>query len=183
MLCLAVGTVQKMVDSGTLDAWTTAGGHRRIRAASVRSFLASNKQGKILPIPGDRLAILIAEDDPVQSSFYETSIKSWGLPIDLKIVPDGFAALIEVGKNIPDVMVVDLMMPRMNGFDLVRRIRSDPSFGNTDLLVITGLYPEEIAAEGGLPADVVVIEKPIPFEMLYGFVRARLAAKLRYTTG
>ena len=179
VLCLAVGTVQKMVDNGILEAWATAGGHRRIRAASVRSFLASNKQGKTPSAQGTRLAVLIAEDDPMQCSIYETSIKSWGLPIDLKIVPDGFAALIEAGKNIPDVMVIDLMMPRMNGFDLVRRVRSDPFFCNTDLLVITGLYPEEIAAEGGLPADVVVVEKPIPFEMLYGFVRARLAAKLR----
>ncbi len=182
ILCLAVGTVQKMVDNGILEAWSTAGGHRRICAASVRSFIASNKQDGIKPVQGARLVVLIAEDDPVQSHLYETNIRNWGLPIDLRVVPDGFAALIEAGKNTPDVMVIDLLMPEMNGLDLICRVRSDPSFDNTDLLVITGLYPEEISAEGGLPADVVVIEKPIPFEMLYGFMRARLAAKLRCHT-
>lgn len=179
LLCLAVGTVQKMVDNGVLEAWTTVGGHRRIRADSVRSLLDANKQGKKLLDPGSRLFVLIAEDDPLQRRIYETSISSWGLPINLKIVPDGFTAIIEASKSVPDVMVIDLMMPRTNGFDLIRCVRSDPSFNNTDILVITGLYAEEIAAEGGLPADVVVIEKPIPFEMLHGFMRARLTAKLR----
>lgn len=179
MLGLAVGTVQKMVDNGTLQAWATAGGHRRIHAGSVHSLLASNRQDKMLPAPGSRLSVLIAEDDVVQGKIYETSISSWGLPIDLKVVADGFTAIIEASRKIPDVMVIDLMMPKTNGFDLIRCVRSDPVFSNTDLLVITGLYPEEIAAAGGLPPDVVVIEKPVPFEMLHGFMRARLAAKLR----
>ena len=179
ILCLSIGTVQKMVDSGTLEAWATAGGHRRIRADSARAFLATNKQNKTAPTPDERLSVLIAEDDLTQCRIYEKSINGWELPIDLKIVPDGFAALIEAGRNVPDVMVIDLMMPGMNGFELIRRIRSDQTFGNTDIMVVTGLQPQEIEAEGGLPADVLVIEKPIPFEVLYGFMRARIAAKLR----
>jgi len=179
MLGLAVATVQKMVDSGALQAWITAGGHRRIHAGSVQSLLASNRQNKMPPVPGSRLSVLIAEDDPTQGSIYRASISSWGLPIDLKIVSDGFTAIIEASKSTPDVMVIDLMMPKTNGFDLIRCVRSDPVFNNTDLLVITGLYPEEIMAAGGVPPDVVVIEKPVPFEMLHGFMRARLAAKLR----
>lgn len=179
ILCLSVGTVQKMVDSGTLEAWTTAGGHRRIRADSARACLAANKQGKAAAAPDARLSVLIAEDDPAQCGIYETCINGWELPIDLKIVPDGFAALIEAGRNVPDVMLVDLMMTGMNGFELIRRIRSDRLFHNTDIMVVTGLSPQEVEAEGGLPADVLIIEKPIPFEVLYGFVRARLVAKLR----
>ena len=179
ILCLSVGTVQKMVDSGILEAWTTAGGHRRIRAESAHAFLTTNKPNKTAPASGKRLSVLIAEDDPMQCRIYETSINGWDLPIELKIVPDGFAALIEAGRNIPDVMVIDLMMPGMNGFDLIPRIRSDQSFSNTDIMVVTALHPQEIEAEGGLPAGVLVIEKPIPFEVLYGFMSARLVAKLR----
>ena len=107
------------------------------------------------------------------------SINGWELPIDLKIVPDGFFALLEAGRNVPDVMVIDLMMPGMNGFELIRRIRSDQTFSNTDIMVVTALHPREIEKEGGLPTDVLIIEKPIPFEVLYGFMRARLVAKLR----
>lgn len=179
ILCLSTGTVQKMVDSGILEAWITAGGHRRIRADSARAFLETNKQSKTSPMPEARLSVLIAEDDLTQRRIYETSINGWELPIDLKIVPDGFFALLEAGRNAPDVMVIDLMMPGMNGFELIRRICSDQTFSNTDIMVVTGLHPQEIEAEGGLPADVMIIEKPIPFEVLYGFVRARLVAKLR----
>ena len=179
ILCLSTGTVQKMVDSGILEAWITAGGHRRIRADSARAFLETNKQGKTAPMPEVRLSVLVAEDDLTQRRIYEMSINGWELPIDLKIVPDGFFALLEAGRNVPDVMVIDLMMPGMNGFELTRRIRSDQTFSNTDIMVVTGLHPREIEAEGGLPADVIIIGKPIPFEVLYGFARARLVAKLR----
>ena len=181
ILCLSVGTVQKMVDSGALEAWVTAGGHRRIRADSAQAFLATNKQTKTTPAPDRRLSVLIAEDDLTQCKIYETSINGWELPIALKIVPDGFAALIEASRNVPDVMVIDLMMPGMNGFELIRCIRSDQFFSNTDIMVVTGLHTQEIEAEGGLPVDVLVIEKPIPFEVLYGFMRARAFAKLRGT--
>ena len=179
ILCLSTGTVQKMVDSGILEAWITAGGHRRIRADSARAFLETNKQSKTSPTPEVRLSVLVAEDDLTQRRIYEMSINGWELPIDLKIVPDGFFALLEAGRNVPDVMVIDLMMPGMNGFELTRRIRSDQTFSNTDIMVVTGLHPREIEAEGGLPADVMIIGKPIPFEVLYGFARARLVAKLR----
>lgn len=182
MLGLSVGTVQKMVDNGALDAWTTAGGHRRIRADSARAFLAAGNQGKTVPAQDAHLSVLIAEDDPTQCEIYATSINGWNLPLNLKIVPDGFAALIEAGRKAPDVMVIDLMMPGMNGFELIRHIRMDQLFNSTDIMVVTGLSPQEIGAEGGLPADVLVIEKPIPFEVLYGFVRARLVAKLRDRT-
>ena len=179
ILCLSIGTVQKMVDSGALEAWTTAGGHRRIHADSARTLLTAAKQNKTAPTPGKRLSVLIAEDDLTQCKIYEKSINGWELPIDLKIVPDGFFALLEAGRNVPDVIVIDLMMPGMNGFELIRRIRSDQIFSNTDIMVVTGLHPREIEAEGGLPEDVLVIKKPIPFEVLYGFMRARIVAKLR----
>lgn len=179
ILCLAVGTVQKMVDNGTLEAWTTAGGHRRIRADSVHSLMATGKQNKTAHASDKRLSVLIAEDDPTQCKIYETSINGWDLPIELNIVPDGFAALIEASRNTPDVMVIDLVMPGMNGFELIRRIRLDQAFSRTDIVVVTGLLPQEIEAEGGLPPGVLVIEKPIPFEVLYGFMSARLVARLR----
>lgn len=179
LLCLSIATVQKMADNGKLDTWTTAGGHRRICADSVHAFLAANKQNKTAPVPDEHLSVLIAEDEPTQCEIYEASINSWKLPIRLKIVPDGFAALIEASRNAPDVMVIDLMMPGMSGFELIRRIRSEPSFRQMDIMVVTGLSQREIEAGGELPTDVLVIEKPISFEILYGFMRARLVAKFR----
>lgn len=179
ILGLSVGTVQKMVDSGRLEAWTTEGGHRRIRAESARVFLEQTRQGRVTPAAAWKLSILIAEDDPTQCRIYEASINGWGLPLELKIVPDGFAALIEAGRKIPDVMLVDLMMPGMDGFELIRHLRTDPSFKDTSLMVITSMDAQEIEARGGLPLDVPVIRKPASFEILYGFISASLGVKRR----
>lgn len=179
ILGLSVGTVQKMVDSGRLEAWTTEGGHRRIHAESARVFLEQTRQGKATPAAAWKLSVLVAEDDPTQCRIYETSINGWGLPLELKIVPDGFAALIEAGRKIPDVMLVDLMMPGMDGFELIRHLRSDPAFKDTSLMVITSMDVQDIEARGGLPLDVPVIRKPASFEILYGFISASLGAKRR----
>lgn len=179
MLGLSVGTVQKMVDGGKLEAWTTGGGHRRIRADSVRAFLGRTGQKRATSAPDWTLSVLIAEDEPVQCRIYEAGINGWGLPLELRIVPDGFAALIEAGRKPPDVMLVDLLMPGMDGFQLIRHLRADPAFKETSLMVITSMDAQEIEARGGLPLDVPVIRKPASFEILYGFIRASLGAKGR----
>lgn len=179
MLYLAVGTVQKMVDDGTLKAWTTSGGHRRIHADSVHALITAGGQDKAASLSNQHLSVLIAEDDLTQCKIYEASIKGWGLPIDLRIVPDGFSALIEAGKSIPDVMLIDLVMPGMDGFELVRHICGNLSFQKTGIMVITSLCGDDIRTKGGLPPSILVAEKPVSFEMLYGFIHARLAAKLQ----
>lgn len=177
MLCLAVGTVQKMVDDGTLKAWTTSGGHRRIHAGSVHALMAAGGPDEAIPLSSPRLSVLIAEDDLTQCRIYEESINGWNLPIELRIVPDGFSALIEAGKSIPDIILIDLVMPGMDGFGLVRRICTNPYFLKTGIMVITSLSGEEIRAMGGLPPGILVAEKPVSFEMLYGFIHARLSTK------
>ncbi len=181
LLGISVGTVQQMVESGTLNAWKTAGGHRRIYASSVRAMLGT-------PLPANAteqadsdysLGVLVVDDDPVQRRLYDARIGSLGLSIELRLVPDGFTALLEAGKHIPDVMVIDLMMEGMNGFELINRLRANPTFDTTDIIVVTSLDSVELKNSPPLPSDVTILHKPVPFHELSGFLRACLAAKLR----
>ncbi|MFA9440087.1 response regulator [Uliginosibacterium sp. sgz301328] len=172
MLGVSLGTVQQMVENGLLEAWKTAGGHRRIRIGSVESYL---RKRHAKPDSGsDRLRVLIAEDDRIMQALYERTLASWEMPIDVKIVSSGFEGLMEIGRDAPDLLVSDLVMPGLDGFAMIRKLRSNPQLADMDIVVVTGLVPEEIEREGGLPEDVIIYGKPIPFRELKGYVQAKL---------
>lgn len=179
-LGLSPGTVQQMVEAGTLEAWKTAGGHRRILTASVEAFLA--RSGAHVPqqsLPHDRLRVLVAEDDEIMRRLYAHHFDDWALPVQLKLVSNGVDALLELGRSPPDLLISDLMMPMINGFEMLRRVADNPLLLETDLIVVTGMSDEEIAARGGLPGDVIRYGKPVPFAELRGYVQAKVVALRR----
>lgn len=178
-LGVSLGTVQNMVENGVLDAWKTAGGHRRIPASSVDNLLA--KRRKQISRPGEQggqLDILIAEDDPTLQKLYQITFDSWKLPITLRIVGDGFEGLLQVGQQMPDILIADLMMPGMDGFEMIKRLRAMPDLSPMDIIVVSAIDSAEIR-QRGIPADVTVFGKPIPFHEIKGFVLGRLAARQR----
>ena len=178
-LGFSLGTVQNMVESGALEAWKTSGGHRRIPVASIEKLLARRRN--LTPGTQDSgapLDILIAEDDPTLQLLYQLTMESWDLPIKLRIVGNGFEGLLQVGQQVPDILIADLMMPGMDGFEMIRNLRANPSLSRMDIIVVSAIEREEIA-EKGLPADVTVMGKPIPFHEIKGFLLGRVAARQR----
>jgi len=174
-LGVSLGTVQQMVENGLLDAWKTSGGHRRIRVGSVESFLRKHQTGNVTGgSSSDILRVLIAEDDNLMQALYEKTVGTWDMPIEVKIVASGFEGLMEIGRNPPDLLVADLIMPDLDGFAMIRKLRADPQLANMDIIVVTGLSTEDIDEQGGLPADVLVYAKPIPFRELRGYIQAKL---------
>ncbi len=177
-LGVSLGTVQNMVESGALDAWKTAGGHRRIPATSVEAMLARRKSQSASPETVASLDILIAEDDPILQKLYQATFERWNLPLQLRIVDNGFEGLLQVGQRMPDVLIADLMMPGMDGFEMIRRLRANPDLAAMDIVVISAIDSAEIAQQG-LPEDVTVFAKPIPFHEIKGFMLGRLASRQR----
>lgn len=182
MLGVSLGTVQQMVENGLLDAWKTTGGHRRIRVTSVESFLRKRQTGSATqsaPVEQTVLRILIAEDDRLMQALYEKTVATWDMPIQVKIVPSGFEGLMEIGRNAPDLLVADLVMPDLDGFAMIRRLRADPRLAHMDIIVVTGLSHADIDEQGGLPEDVLIYGKPIPFRELKGYIQAKLVQMQR----
>ncbi|MDX9945321.1 MAG: response regulator [Azonexus sp.] len=178
-LGVSLGTVQNMVESGVLDAWKTAGGHRRIPTGSVDSLLLKRRSQASRPGKAqEKLDILIAEDDETLQKLYEMTFQGWQLPIGLRIVGDGFEGLLQVGQQAPDILIADLMMPGMDGFEMIRKLRATPELLSMDIIVVTAIDKDEVR-QRGIPEDVTVFGKPIPFHELKGFVLGRLAARQR----
>jgi excisionase family DNA binding protein len=156
-------TVQLWVESGVLQAWKTAGGHRRILLTSVHRLVAQRNHavtgGQPAPAPPARSTpagrrIVMADDDATLLRLYELEMSGWGLDAQLIKARDGF-----------DLLISDLNMPGMDGFRMVRTLRADPRYGNMAIIVISGLDPATIKSMG-LPDDIPVFAKPVRFPEL-----------------
>lgn len=178
-LGVSLGTVQNMVENGVLDAWKTAGGHRRIPADSVENLLTKRRsQTPRSSESAYKLDVLIAEDDETTQKLYQMTFENWGLPIRVRMVGNGFEGLFQVGQQMPDILIADLMMPGMDGFEMIRQLRSMPSLSAMDIIVVSAIDGDEIR-QRNIPQDITIFGKPIPFHEIKGFLLGRLAARQR----
>ena len=179
-LGLSLGAVQQMVESGTLAGWKTAGGHRRIRQDSVDALLARARSPSAPTRSGDdRLRVMVVEDDRLLQNIYRETFLTWSLPIDVHVMEHGLDALVEVGREPPDLLIADLRIPGIDGFEMIRRLRDNPLSSDIAIVVVSALGPKEIAASGGLPEDITVYRKPVPFHELHGYVQALISIRRR----
>jgi excisionase family DNA binding protein len=184
-LGVALRTVQLWVESGVLPAWKTAGGHRRISRVAVerligerRAALSGDPAGPTTAeVAGARLQVMVVEDEPDLLRLFTMVIAGWDLPIDITPAVNGFEALLRLGQRCPDLLVTDLNMPGMDGFKMIASLRGiGPAYDDMEIVVVTALSEADIERRGGLPANVRVFHKPVPFDELEALVRERVAA-------
>lgn len=172
MLNVSLRTIQLWTESGILNAWKTAGGHRRIAAESVSRIRDEQIQAAGPSGEGPRSTIVIVEDDPVYRELYKLKIASWQLPVSIATASNGFEGLLMIGKLNPRVVITDLGMPGMDGFQMIRSLQGVST--ELTIVVITGLGDGEIERRGGLPRSVTILRKPYPLDQLETLLRARL---------
>jgi len=163
ILDISVRTAQQWVDTGKLMGWVTQGGHRRISHASVMEALS-----KRLTSAADTylLPLLIIEDDLELIKLYRVHLKTWPFGVQASFTPNGYEALVLAGEMNPAMLVCDLRLPGINGFQIVRALANMDRFSNLRIVVVSGLPANEIEAHGGLPSGVEVMGKPIDFKRL-----------------
>ncbi len=184
VLGVAVRTVQLWVEAGVLPAWRTAGGHRRISREAVENLLAERKhdltaESSTAELAQRPLKLLLVEDDPNLLHLFSAVVRSWAVPIDLTTATNGFEGLIRIGEMRPDIVVTDLMMPGMDGFEMLRALKKPGSgFASLKVLVVSALGQEEIDERGGLPDGVTYFQKPVNYVNLQALVQKHVNDRL-----
>lgn len=180
MLRVSLRTVQLWAESGVLKAWKTDGGHRRLPLSSVNALI-QNRMGKRTnsPSEGGKLNILVLEDEEDMAKLYRMTMESWQIPIQVTFVSSVFEALIVIGRGEPDLLITDLKMPEVDGFEIIKLLREDQALNNLDIVVATALSRAEIDEKGGLPPNITVFTKPVSFDQLQGYIKACLAHRVK----
>jgi excisionase family DNA binding protein len=167
LLGVSVGTVQLWVESGLLQAWKTAGGHRRVLRDSVEGLLHKKPAPPPETVPAPRrMRVLVVEDDANLLRLYGAQIARWPLATDVTLVDNSINALLHMGRGGPDLLISDLHMAGMDGFGMLKVLHEAPEMAYTKVVVVTGLDADEVKARGGVPPGVEVLAKPIPFARL-----------------
>jgi CheY-like chemotaxis protein len=119
--------------------------------------------------------ILIVDDDPdIREGI--TAVLETG-PYRLLTASDGLDCMEKIRKTPPDLLILDMLMPRMDGFAVIRELRSDPEFAGLPIIVLTTVIEDaayrRYELETGLAMDVAAyIEKPAPPDVLLQRVSA-----------
>jgi CheY-like chemotaxis protein len=115
--------------------------------------------------------ILVVDDIRDNSFLLQTILESEGYEVE--IADCGREALAKVELNPPDLILLDVMMPGMNGFEVTRRIRQNSALPFIPILLITG-YSHPTAADSFDACADGLIRKPIDFNDLLVHVRSIL---------
>ena len=120
-----------------------------------------------------RKKVLIVDDENSMVSVLQRHVSNAGYAVET--ATNGQDALEKIKIEIPDLVLLDLVMPGINGFETCRRIRSDEKTKKLPVLIITALRSESDSAAAAACGANEVIVKPIDGE--------NLAKRLRYHLG
>ena len=156
-------TVWKWVKDGKLAAATTAGGHYRIKKEDLYSFIKEREMN--VQIRGEsKPRILIVDDDELVQNISKKILEKNGY--ETSCASDGFKAGLEMAEFKPNLILLDLYMPNMDGFELCKHIKKEKKLSKVKIIVITGNdNPENRKRILDLGADEI-LTKPIAKEAL-----------------
>jgi excisionase family DNA binding protein len=178
MLGLSVGTVQGLVEKNDLKAWKTQGGHRRISLQSIQDYQRRHNLAPASMLQGeDRLRVLVVEDDENTRLMLQATFDQWGLPLDAVMYSSAMEALLDMPNLQPEVLLTDLKMPNVDGFEFLKTLSTHNLFSSLAVVVMTGMSPEEVRDKGGLPDGVQLLQKPIDMDWLHGFFDALMSVR------
>lgn len=178
LLGVSVRSIQLMVDRGELEAWKTSGGHRRIARDSVERWRESRRSGAAAdPLPSaapaasrptaaataqaSRRSSALLIDDSIHFQKLVAMLFEQHFPeVDLHIADDGIAGLAQYGLLQPEVLIVDILLPGIDGATLITSLRSHAAFARSRIAVVTSLNESQRAPYRFAIDRIPVIHKP-----------------------
>jgi CheY-like chemotaxis protein len=135
-------TIRQWAQKGLLGASSTPGGHRRFARHEIERF--AREHGTVLQPPGDgEYRILIVDDDRQVATYLSELLSGTPRDVVVQVAHDGFEAGRLVQTFHPHVILLDLKMPGLDGFEICRRLKEDPVTKAIRVIAITGYATKE----------------------------------------
>jgi excisionase family DNA binding protein len=166
-LCgVSLKTITNWVEQGHIKAHKTVGGHRRILREDLYRFMTEHK----IPLPevesNARKKILVVDDDKIIVESLVLAFEEDEHGYDVISSSDGFEAGIQLAHFKPDLVILDISMPDINGYEVCKHIKSSPETQSTRVIVLSAYLDEEnFRKMKALGADAC-FSKPLPLHDL-----------------
>lgn len=201
ILGMAVRSVQLMVDRGDLQAWKTPGGHRRITRESLDRWIQGSRAsvtgvaalhggaGTETRSSGRRRhhvhvpRILLIEDSSHFQNLVSMLVRQKYPSVDLHIATDGITGLVSFGHLQPDLIIVDILLPGIDGATMITGLQRHALFGQCKLVVLTSLDVDQRAPYAFALEGVDVVHKPKLVQELPPLIEAAMSHLLPAAQG
>lgn len=184
LLGVAISSVIAWINEGKLTAHRTPGGHRRIQKESLMDFLRiyhmpipeALEAGSASPLPAVP-KIVIVDDDPIAIRQLSLYTKASVRKVELFVARDGFEAGQLILSEQPDLVILDIFLPGLDGFEVCKRIRSNPLTRHARILAVTARPKKDILKKIMESGADVAMAKPIAKELFVETVRELVGSK------
>ena len=171
-------TIINWVEAGHIRAYKTVGGHRRIKKTDLESFM--REQG--IPIPEEkeettRKKILVVDDDMIIVESIVQSLEEDEYDYEVISASDGFEAGLQVNHFKPDLMILDIMMPDIKGYEVCKKIKTGAETKDTKIIVLSAYLDDEKFARMKENGADICFSKPLPLHQLKEEVAKLLGLK------
>jgi len=160
-------TIINWIDGGYIKAYKTVGGHRRIKKEDLDQFLKE----KGMPLPDEakieeRKKILVVDDDKIIVETIVQSLEEDEFGYEMISASDGFEAGLQVNHFKPDLLILDIMMPDINGYEVCQKVKSNPETKNTKIVVLSAYLDDDAFKQMKEYGADACFSKPLPLEQL-----------------
>ena len=160
-------TIINWIEAGHIRAYKTVGGHRRIKRLDLLEFMRN--QG--IPVPAaeivsERKRILIVDDDPIIVETIVQALEEEEYNYEIISASDGFEAGLQVNHFKPHLLILDIMMPDIKGYEVCRKIKSDPETKDIKIIVLSAYLDDEKFEKMKAYGADVCYSKPLPLSQL-----------------
>jgi excisionase family DNA binding protein len=156
-------SVINWIEQSLLSSYRTPGGHRRIRREDLLAFLRKHQIPTPQSLVDEKFSVLIVDDENDIVDILQTFLQRQG-GYEISSALDGISALIEVGRLKPDLLVLDIMIPGVDGIEVCRRIKANPK-NKTAIIAVSGnIESEKRILQAGADAFMA---KPIDLDKLH----------------
>jgi excisionase family DNA binding protein len=175
---VAPKTIINWIEAGHINAYKTVGGHRRIKQEDLDHFLKEHK----MPIFNQsseeaKKKILVVDDDRIIVETIVQSLEEDEHGYEIISAADGFEAGIQVSHFKPDLIILDIMMPDINGYEVCKKIKSAPETRHIKIIVLSAYLDEENYKEMKEYGADACFSKPLPLPELKVQVARLLCGK------
>jgi excisionase family DNA binding protein len=158
-------TIIRCFDSGQLKGFRVPGSRfRRIPRDQLYAFMRDNGIPTDLLESGKRKVLIVDDDQELVELITDVLVKDGRF--EVRSVNNGFDAGMMVKEYRPDIIVLDIMLPDINGKEVCQRVRSDPSLDDVRIICISGMVEEDKVSELRAAGADDFMHKPFEVERL-----------------